>query len=135
MAKKSVYRTGGPAVVDFNMTPMIDVTFQLILFFILVGQVASDALAQMPIGRAIDRHGGRVAITVCSAAFALSVAAVGLPTAWWQLVLAFAALRALGVGALQLACSTCLQQWFIRRRGLATGMAEAANALVGFGVM
>jgi len=29
------------------LTPMIDVTFQLILFFILVGQVASDALARM----------------------------------------------------------------------------------------
>jgi biopolymer transport protein ExbD len=32
--------------VGFNMTPMIDCTFQLIIFFILVGQVASDAYAQ-----------------------------------------------------------------------------------------
>ena len=47
MAKKSVYSTPGPAQIEFNMTPMIDVTFQLILFFILVGQVASDALAKM----------------------------------------------------------------------------------------
>ena len=47
MAKNSVFNSDGPAVAEFNMTPMIDVTFQLILFFILVGQVASDALAVM----------------------------------------------------------------------------------------
>jgi len=38
-------RSGGG--VEFNMTPMIDVTFQLILFFILAGQIASEALAKM----------------------------------------------------------------------------------------
>ena len=47
MAKKSVYASSGTTQVEFNMTPMIDITFQLILFFILVGQVASDALAKM----------------------------------------------------------------------------------------
>ena len=47
MARKSVFNSDGPAVAEFNMTPMIDVTFQLILFFILVGQVASDALAKL----------------------------------------------------------------------------------------
>jgi len=47
MAKKSVVSSDGTTVAEFNMTPMIDVTFQLILFFILVGQVASDDLAQM----------------------------------------------------------------------------------------
>ncbi len=46
MAKSSVYKRGGGAV-EFNMTPMIDVTFQLIIFFVLAGQIASDALAKM----------------------------------------------------------------------------------------
>jgi len=49
MAKRVFER--GAAVIDFNMTPMIDVTFQLILFFILVGQVASDALAKMELAK------------------------------------------------------------------------------------
>ena len=49
MAKRVFER--GAAVIDFNMTPMIDVTFQLILFFILVGQVASDALARMELAK------------------------------------------------------------------------------------
>ena len=48
MAKSTVYRKGGRGEgVSFNMTPMIDVTFQLIIFFILAGQMASQELAQL----------------------------------------------------------------------------------------
>jgi biopolymer transport protein ExbD len=48
MPKSNVYKTGGGSTtVEFNMTPMIDVTFQLIIFFILAGQIASDELAKM----------------------------------------------------------------------------------------
>ena len=50
MAKSAVYRRQG-AGVEFNMTPMIDVTFQLIIFFILAGQIASDALAKLELSR------------------------------------------------------------------------------------
>jgi len=46
MPKSNVFKRGG-GTVEFNMTPMIDVTFQLIIFFILAGQIASDALAKM----------------------------------------------------------------------------------------
>ncbi|MCD6364725.1 MAG: biopolymer transporter ExbD [Planctomycetes bacterium] len=35
----------------FNMTPMIDVTFQLIIFFVVAGQIASDALAKMELAK------------------------------------------------------------------------------------
>ena len=37
----------GAATVGFNMTPMSDVTFQLIIFFILAGQCASQELAKL----------------------------------------------------------------------------------------
>jgi len=43
---KSVYRRGG-AQVSFNMTPMIDCTFQLIIFFLLTTQAASAELVPM----------------------------------------------------------------------------------------
>lgn len=46
MRKSAVYKRGSGSI-EFNMTPMIDVTFQLILFFIIAGQIASDALAKM----------------------------------------------------------------------------------------
>ena len=51
MAESKVYRRGGGGRVEFNMTPMIDVTFQLIIFFILAGQVASAELVQMKVPR------------------------------------------------------------------------------------
>ena len=35
------------ANVEFNMTPMIDVTFQLIIFFIITGQIVSEELAAL----------------------------------------------------------------------------------------
>lgn len=43
MAKKKIDTSVGA----FNMTPMIDVTFQLIIFFILAGSMASAELAQL----------------------------------------------------------------------------------------
>jgi len=46
MAKSQVFKKGrGEA--SFNMTPMIDVTFQLIIFFIIAGQIASESLAKL----------------------------------------------------------------------------------------
>ena len=52
MPKSNVYKTGGgTTTVEFNMTPMIDVTFQLIIFFILAGQIASDELAKMELSQ------------------------------------------------------------------------------------
>ena len=93
------------------------------------------ALAQMPIGRAVDRYGGRAAIAVCSGAYALSLLCLSLPPSWPWLIAAFSALRALGFGGLALACTTCMQQWYVRRRGLATGLSEAASSFVGFGVL
>jgi sugar phosphate permease len=91
------------------------------------------ALVQQPIGRAVDRFGGRVSITVCSAAYAASLIGISLPRSWATLAAALLFLRALGFGGLALSCTTCLQQWFVRRRGLATGCQEAGTSLVGFG--
>lgn len=44
-------RTGGPATVEFDMTPMIDVTFQLITFFMFVlnfSEAEQDERIQLP---------------------------------------------------------------------------------------
>ena len=40
-----------PENIEFNMTPMIDVTFQLIIFFIIAGQIVSDELAALKVPR------------------------------------------------------------------------------------
>jgi len=50
--KSQVFRTGGHGQgLSFNMTPLIDVTFQLIIFFILAGQMASRSLSQVQLPR------------------------------------------------------------------------------------
>jgi len=50
VAKSNVYQRG-PARVSFNMTPMIDCTFQLIIFFLLATQIASADFVQMKLPR------------------------------------------------------------------------------------
>ena len=92
------------------------------------------AAVQVPIGRLVDQFGGRKGVAVCSALYFLSLMAMALPHEWVMLTLAFGAMRALGFGGLALACNTCLQQWFVRRRGLVTGLSESLNTLVGFGL-
>jgi len=52
MAKSCVFsKTGTSGEVGFNMTPMIDCTFQLIIFFILPATVMSQALADLKLHR------------------------------------------------------------------------------------
>ena len=52
MAKSGVFKKTGPSGdVAFNMTPMIDCTFQLIIFFILTATVMSQALADLKLHR------------------------------------------------------------------------------------
>ena len=55
MAKSMVYKSGqGQGGIEFNMTPMIDVTFQLIIFFIIAGQLKSQELAQLDLHRPFE---------------------------------------------------------------------------------
>ena len=119
-------------VLDDVMTEL-DLTRSAISAIYMGGNLLGAAV-QIPIGRAVDRFGGRRSIAVCSAAFALSCSFLSLPQHWSTLLLAFGFLRALGFGGLAGAVTTCLQQWFVRRRGLATGMLEATNSIVGFGL-
>lgn len=54
MVKSKVYSAKVGAGVSFNLTPMIDVTFQLIIFFILASQMASQSLAQLELARPFE---------------------------------------------------------------------------------
>lgn len=52
MARRSTFRSDGSAgEVTFNMTPMIDCVFQLILFFLLTSQVASAKLPPIKLAK------------------------------------------------------------------------------------
>jgi biopolymer transport protein ExbD len=47
MAKNKIFVKDSSGAVEFNMTPMIDCTFLLIIFFILSATVLNDALADL----------------------------------------------------------------------------------------
>ena len=51
MPKSNVFKKGAGGDVEFNMTPMIDCTFQLIIFFILASSVLSPTLAELELHR------------------------------------------------------------------------------------
>lgn len=52
MGLSFLYRKAGRAGnVSFNMTPMIDCTFQLIIFFILTSHVATESLAKLQLAQ------------------------------------------------------------------------------------
>ncbi len=52
MSRSFVYKPGARSGdVGFNMTPLIDCTFLLIIFFVLTSQIASDSLAMLELPR------------------------------------------------------------------------------------
>ena len=53
MARAKKKQVGG-GTLDINMTPMIDCTFQLIIFFILTAQIASAELVEMPVPKPLQ---------------------------------------------------------------------------------
>lgn len=76
MPKSMVYKSGRGEKFQVNLTPMIDVTFQLIIFFIITGRFASDELAQMRLPdpyesqatQEMQRNPNRVIVNVISKA-------------------------------------------------------------------
>ena len=51
MARTKIFQKSSNGAVEFNMTPMIDCTFLLIIFFILSASVLTDALAELELHR------------------------------------------------------------------------------------
>ena len=85
--------------------------------------------AFMPlVGRLVDRFGARL---VCSAGGVLvgaSLALTGTMTSYWQFVLYYGVLVALGLSATgHVVASATLARWFIKRRGTAVSVLSAAS--------
>lgn len=81
------------------------------------------------IGRAIDRHGPRRSVVVISLGFGLACAFMGLVGGIIMLFVGFALIRGFGQGALSLVSVHSINIWFVRRRGLAIGLAGIGFAV------
>jgi len=77
-----------------------------------------------PAGRLTDRWGPRAVIT-CGAVFlGGALALMSRVTSLWQPYLVYGILAAIGMGTAYVPCHSTVVKWFLRRRGLAVGLAS-----------
>jgi MFS family permease len=82
------------------------------------------------LGRVIDRYGPRVLVAVAGVLTSGLVVSLAYVTEEWQLVAVFVATGLLGMGrAADLFVAAPVAKWFVRRRGLALGVALAGTPL------
>jgi MFS transporter, OFA family, oxalate/formate antiporter len=92
-----------------------------------IGTLAG-ALALPFVGRGLDRYGPRVMVSVVSAALALACVWMASVGGLVSLAIGFVLIRGLGQGALGLVSMHAIVIWFVRRRGLAIGLAGVGMA-------
>lgn len=83
-------------------------------------------------GRATDRVGPRVVITVGAALLGLGWGMSAMVTARWHLVVTLGLVAALGMSVTWVPCNATVARWFVRRRGLAVGLASSGTSFGNF---
>ncbi|HUF96056.1 MAG TPA: MFS transporter [Acidimicrobiia bacterium] len=96
---------------------------------VYMGGTVIGSLALPFVGRAIDRHGPRRSVILIAIAFGLACAFMGVGSGLLTLLVGFTLIRGLGQGALGLVSVHAINIWFVRRRGLAVGLAGIGFAL------
>ena len=92
------------------------------------GTIVGAGLAPF-VGRLIDAYGARVALALCGVGVAVTLSVVAGVTTELTFLIAYGAARAIDMGALNLAVTTAVANWFVRMRGRALGIATAGNAI------
>lgn len=80
-------------------------------------------------GRLTDRWGPRVVIAVGGGFLGLGLAGMSQVTALWQPFVLYGLVAALGMSTAYVPCNATIVRWFVRRRGLAVGIASAGGSL------
>lgn len=84
-------------------------------------------------GRQIDRRGARQMIVLISILFGLACIYMGFVQNALMLGLGFVLIRMLGQGSLSMVSQTVINQWWIRKRGMVSGISGVVMALLGMG--
>lgn len=91
---------------------------------------AALAVSLPVIGLLVDRYGARRVLLPSVAAFGVLLAAIPLAvTELWHLLVVFVLIGSLAAGSNSLPYMRALASWFVRRRGLAYGIAMAGGGL------
>jgi MFS family permease len=104
-----------PLLAEFGWTrAMTSAAYSL--SFILTGVFGVAA------GRLTDRFGPRIVVTVCGFFLGLGYFLVSQTSAIWQLYLFYGVVVALGMSSGVIPLQSTIARWFVRRRGLMTGL-------------
>lgn len=85
------------------------------------------------VGRQFDKRGARLMVALFSLLLGLACIYMGFVRNAMMLGLGFFALRLLGQGSLSLVSKNAINQWWVRRRGMAMGISGVAGSLLGLG--
>jgi len=89
--------------------------------FLLMG------LLGIGVGRLNDRFGPRVLMTVSGVFFGLGYFLMSRLESIWQLYLFFAIIFGIGLSTVDVIALTTIARWFVRKRGIATGIAKVGT--------
>jgi MFS family permease len=96
------------------------------LCFIITGIVA------VVVGRLSDKFGPRAILTLCGLLLGTGYFLMSQISAVWQLYLVYGVIIGIGTGAVYTPLLSTLSRWFVKRRGLMTGIAVSG---IGFGIL
>lgn len=82
-----------------------------------------------PAGRLTDRWGPRAVIAGGALFLGAALAGMSLVTRLWQPYVLYGGVAALGMGTAYVPCNTTVVKWFVRRRGLAVGLASSGGSV------
>ena len=82
------------------------------------------------IGRVVDRIGAPAVIRAAALPYGLAVASLAASRSSTTLTAAYLAVRMLGPETIDFACRNCVNMWWVRRRGMASGLLNALGAMM-----
>lgn len=91
------------------------------------------SLALPMVGQQLDRIGSRRMFAIITVIFGLACIYMGFVQNAVMLLIGFILLRMLGQGSLSLVSRNVINQWWVRRRGMAMGIGGMVSTLLGSG--
>lgn len=123
-----IYSTFGvffkPILIEFDWTRAVTSVASSI-FWVIQGLLA------IVVGRVNDRFGPRIVVTVCGSILGLGYLLLSQISALWQLYLFYGVVIATGMSGFFIPLASTAARWFVKRRGIMTGIIIAGVSLGG----